>query len=114
LARSGTADEPECWRGHHARRDSGPRARLIPSSGATQRRDNAQILVEADESDPTAAGNAVAALALLPATGALFHFMPSFLLSGFLFPYAGTPTWAQAIGNAIPVTHFCPSCVERF
>jgi len=37
---------------------------------------------------------------------AQFYFMPSFLLSGFLFPFAGMPAWAQAIGSVIPVTHF--------
>jgi len=28
------------------------------------------------------------------------------LLSGFMFPFAGMPKWAQAIGSVIPVTHF--------
>jgi ABC-2 type transport system permease protein len=37
---------------------------------------------------------------------AQFYFMPSFLLSGFLFPYAGMPQWAQIVGSLIPVTHF--------
>lgn len=37
---------------------------------------------------------------------AQFYFMPSFLLSGFLFPFAGMPQWAQAIGDLIPVTYF--------
>lgn len=32
--------------------------------------------------------------------------LPSILLSGFLFPFLGMPTWAQVIGNAIPATHF--------
>jgi ABC-2 type transport system permease protein len=35
-----------------------------------------------------------------------FYMMPSMLLSGFMFPFAGMPPWAQAIGSAIPVTHF--------
>jgi ABC-2 type transport system permease protein len=35
-----------------------------------------------------------------------FYFLPSILLSGFLFPFRGMPVWAQAIGTAIPVTHF--------
>ncbi|MGA0600212.1 ABC transporter permease [Caulobacter sp. KR2-114] len=35
-----------------------------------------------------------------------FYIMPSILLSGFMFPFAGMPKWAQAIGSAIPVTHF--------
>ena len=37
---------------------------------------------------------------------AQFYFMPSFLLSGFLFPFAGMPGWAQVIGSVVPVTHF--------
>tara|TARA_R110000868_G_scaffold120773_4_gene320624 strand:+ start:2548 stop:3663 length:1116 start_codon:yes stop_codon:yes gene_type:complete len=36
----------------------------------------------------------------------MFIFMPSFLLSGFMFPFAAMPHWAQAIGQAIPTTHF--------
>lgn len=35
-----------------------------------------------------------------------FYMMPSILLSGFMFPFAGMPKWAQAIGSLIPVTHF--------
>ncbi|MBN8551748.1 MAG: ABC transporter permease [Caulobacterales bacterium] len=35
-----------------------------------------------------------------------FYMMPSILLSGFMFPFSGMPSWAQAIGTAIPVTHF--------
>jgi ABC-2 type transport system permease protein len=35
-----------------------------------------------------------------------FYIMPSLLLSGFMFPFRGMPDWAQAIGTAIPVTHF--------
>jgi ABC-2 type transport system permease protein len=37
---------------------------------------------------------------------AQLYFMPSFLLSGFLFPYAGMPQWAQILGSLVPVTHF--------
>jgi ABC-2 type transport system permease protein len=36
---------------------------------------------------------------------AVFYFLPSILLSGFLFPFRGMPTWAQWIGTAVPVTH---------
>ncbi len=32
-------------------------------------------------------------------------FMPSFLLSGFMFPFKGMPVWAQWIGEVLPVTH---------
>ncbi len=35
-----------------------------------------------------------------------FFLMPSILLSGFAFPFRGMPEWAQAIGEALPVTHF--------
>jgi len=36
----------------------------------------------------------------------VFYLLPSILLSGFMFPFRGMPEWAQAIGSAIPVTHF--------
>ncbi|MBA4805234.1 MAG: ABC transporter permease [Brevundimonas sp.] len=36
----------------------------------------------------------------------VFYMLPSILLSGFMFPFRGMPDWAQAIGTAIPVTHF--------
>ena len=35
-----------------------------------------------------------------------FTLLPSILLSGFMFPFAGMPGWAQVIGAAIPATHF--------
>jgi len=35
-----------------------------------------------------------------------FYMLPSILLSGFMFPFAGMPKWAQIIGTAIPTTHF--------
>ena len=35
-----------------------------------------------------------------------FYFLPSILLSGFMFPFRGMPPWAQAIGEAFPLTHF--------
>jgi ABC-2 type transport system permease protein len=35
-----------------------------------------------------------------------FFFLPSMLLSGFMFPFRGMPDWAQAIGNVLPLTHF--------
>ena len=34
-----------------------------------------------------------------------FYFLPSILLSGFLFPFRGMPSWAQWIGSIVPVTH---------
>jgi ABC-2 type transport system permease protein len=35
-----------------------------------------------------------------------FFFLPSILLSGFMFPFRGMPEWAQAIGELLPLTHF--------
>jgi ABC-2 type transport system permease protein len=35
-----------------------------------------------------------------------FFFLPSLLLSGFMFPFRGMPGWAQAIGEILPLTHF--------
>jgi len=35
-----------------------------------------------------------------------FFFLPSMLLSGFMFPFRGMPDWAQVIGNLLPLTHF--------
>ena len=35
-----------------------------------------------------------------------FFFLPSLLLSGFMFPFRGMPDWAQAIGEVLPLTHF--------
>ncbi len=35
-----------------------------------------------------------------------FFFLPSILLSGFMFPYRGMPGWAQAFGEVLPLTHF--------
>ncbi|MBP9952112.1 MAG: ABC transporter permease [Cypionkella sp.] len=35
-----------------------------------------------------------------------FTLLPTILLSGFMFPFAGMPAWAQMIGSAIPATHF--------
>ena len=35
-----------------------------------------------------------------------FFFLPSMLLSGFMFPFRGMPEWAQWIGTVLPLTHF--------
>jgi len=35
-----------------------------------------------------------------------FFFLPSILLSGFMFPFRGMPVWAQTIGEILPLTHF--------
>ncbi len=37
---------------------------------------------------------------------AFFFFLPSILLSGFMFPFRGMPVWAQYIGEMLPLTHF--------
>ncbi|MBI5739796.1 MAG: ABC transporter permease [Nitrospirae bacterium] len=37
---------------------------------------------------------------------AFFFFLPSIMLSGFMFPFRGMPRWAQAIGEILPLTHF--------
>ena len=36
----------------------------------------------------------------------LMFFLPSILLSGFMFPFAGMPVWAQYIGECLPLTHY--------
>ena len=35
-----------------------------------------------------------------------FFFLPSILLSGFMFPFQGMPEWAQWIGSVLPLTHY--------
>jgi ABC-2 type transport system permease protein len=35
-----------------------------------------------------------------------FFFLPSMLLSGFMFPFRGMPHWAQHVGEVLPLTHF--------
>lgn len=35
-----------------------------------------------------------------------FFFLPSMLLSGFMFPFQGMPKWAQYLGEILPLTHF--------
>ncbi len=37
---------------------------------------------------------------------AFFYFLPSILLSGFMFPFRGMPRWAQVVGEILPLTHF--------
>ncbi len=36
----------------------------------------------------------------------MMFFLPNILLSGFMFPFAGMPIWAQYIGEALPLTHY--------
>ncbi|MBZ9936103.1 ABC transporter permease [Mesorhizobium sp. BR1-1-16] len=38
-----------------------------------------------------------------------FWFLPSILLSGFMFPFRGMPDWAQVIGAVLPLTHYIRS-----
>ena len=35
-----------------------------------------------------------------------FFFLPSILLSGFMFPFRGMPPWAQGVGAILPLTHY--------
>jgi ABC-2 type transport system permease protein len=35
-----------------------------------------------------------------------FVFLPSILLSGFMFPFSAMPLWARALGETLPLTHF--------
>ena len=54
-------------------------------------------------------GYAIAARArnqLAALQGAVAFYLPAMLLSGFLYPFATLPTWAQALGNLFPLTHF--------
>lgn len=37
---------------------------------------------------------------------AMMFFLPNILLSGFMFPFAGMPVWAQWVGQFLPVTHY--------
>ncbi len=49
----------------------------------------------------TVAGNQLQAVQM-----AFFFFLPSLLLSGFMFPFRGMPPWAQMLGEVFPLTHF--------
>ena len=37
---------------------------------------------------------------------AMMYFLPNMMLSGFLFPFAGMPKWAQYVGETLPLTHY--------
>jgi ABC-2 type transport system permease protein len=39
-------------------------------------------------------------------TMSFMFFLPNILLSGFMFPFAGMPGWAQGLGELLPLTHF--------
>jgi ABC-2 type transport system permease protein len=49
----------------------------------------------------TVAGNQLQAVQM-----SFFFFLPSLLLSGFMFPFRGMPLWAQYLGEVFPLTHF--------
>jgi len=56
-----------------------------------------------------AAGFCFSALAenqLQAIQAAIFFYLPSMLLSGFMFPFQGMPVWARTIGETLPLTHF--------
>ena len=36
----------------------------------------------------------------------MMFFLPNILLSGFMFPFAGMPVWAQWFGESLPLTHY--------
>ena len=50
---------------------------------------------------PTIAKNQLQAMQMT-----FFFFLPSILLSGFMFPFRGMPEWAQWLGSLLPLTHF--------
>ena len=49
--------------------------------------------------------SALAATQIQAVQGAVFFYLPSMLLSGFMFPFAGMPRWARTLGECIPLTH---------
>ena len=50
--------------------------------------------------------SALAESQLQAVQGAVFFYLPSMLLSGFMFPFLGMPAWARGIGETLPLTHF--------
>lgn len=50
--------------------------------------------------------SAVAKSQIQAVQAAVFFYLPSMLLSGFMFPFEGMPRWAQLIGEGLPLTHF--------
>ena len=50
--------------------------------------------------------SALAASQMQAIQAAVFFYLPSMLLSGFMFPFRGMPAWARTIGEALPLTHF--------
>jgi ABC-2 type transport system permease protein len=65
--------------------------------------------VRRDQNPPLILGFAFSALAesqMQAMQGAVFFYLPSMLLSGFMFPFQGMPSWARAVGEILPLTHF--------
>ena len=50
--------------------------------------------------------SAVAESQMQAVQAAVFFYLPSMLLSGFMFPFDGMPRWARSIGEVLPLTHF--------
>jgi ABC-2 type transport system permease protein len=50
--------------------------------------------------------SAVAQTQVQAIQASVIFYLPSMLLSGFLFPFSGMPRWAQLLGEALPLTHF--------
>ncbi len=50
--------------------------------------------------------SAVAHTQIQSVQAAVFCYLPSLMLSGFMFPFNGMPSWAQWVGNALPLTHY--------
>ncbi len=50
--------------------------------------------------------SAIAQTQIQAVQAAVFFYLPSMLMSGFMFPFEGMPRWAQLIGEALPLTHF--------
>jgi len=50
--------------------------------------------------------SAVAQTQIQAVQAAVFCYLPSLMLSGFMFPFNGMPDWAQKAGNVLPLTHY--------
>lgn len=50
--------------------------------------------------------SAIAKTQIQAVQAAVFFYLPSMLLSGFMFPFEGMPRWARMIGEGLPLTHF--------
>jgi ABC-2 type transport system permease protein len=53
--------------------------------------------------------SAVAHTQIQAIQAAVFFYLPSMLLSGFMFPFEGMPGWARTLGNTLPLTHYVRS-----